>query len=32
MKKLLGVIVLVGIGVYAYNQYKKNSNKKPKLN
>ena len=33
MKKLLGTLALVGIGIYVYNQYKKSKrNKKPKLN
>jgi hypothetical protein len=32
MKKLLGTLALVGIGIYVYNQYKKSRNdKKPKL-
>jgi hypothetical protein len=33
MKKLLGTLALVGIGIYVYNQYKKSkSNKSAKLN
>lgn len=32
MKNLLGVLAIVGIGIYAYSQYKKSkTNKNPRL-